>query len=78
MNISDNVSYTQMSSSFIQEPQAAHNIPADRVTDSEEHMYKYINVAPDPTYEPIDVISPDTKQQGLTNVYATYDVPRKF
>ena len=74
MNIRNNVSYTQMSSSFVQEPQAAHKTPADRVT--EEH--KYVNVTPDPTYEPIDVISPDTKQQGLTNVFATYDVPRKF
>lgn len=76
MNIHDNVSYTQMStsSSFVQGPQAAHELktPADQET--EEH--NYVNIAP--TYEPVDVISPDTMQQGLTNAFATYDVPRKF
>ena len=57
---------SSLTGSFIHE---SHEAPANPVTEEP----KYVNIAP--TYEPIDVTSSGAMQQGLPNVYATYDVP---
>ena len=84
MHIRDNVSYTQMQNLMTMSPSS---LSGSSVTVEESrkatdyHMIeepKYVNDTP--TYEPIEVLSSESKQlQWVPDTrYANYDVPRKI
>ena len=82
MNIRDNVSYTQMQNLMTMSPS---NLSGSSVEESrkatDDHMIeepKYVNDIP--TYEPIEVLSSESKQLPWVpdTRYANYDVPRKI